>query len=330
MQSQLQTQSQKPLPTYLYSENEKSNKYVNATSSSIFNKDFLITKCESNMNPESEGIDTFYNNESPYKYPSLIISNDDKRNNNNTDIYKTYSDVIYDECGNRYNIRNLRDSAGILQAGYSANIDLDSHLKNINFYSDKCFYDNWKISPKSDLPVCNGLKHSSNILVPDYTAVGKHYKDCIGNGVCATSNVALCNNTPPTDINCETNIRNRYDFTHNSFKKESCIKKEDRINFTHSKEPIPEAYNVNKFLKDSRNYKRENNILHNLPKGELSNSNTTSNYYNFDVDTNTNSMPTRLLPTKPMPAEKLFNNNTSRKAATNINNVNNVSAKYLV
>jgi hypothetical protein len=46
-------------------------------------------------------------------------------------------DVITDECGNRFNIRNQHDSAGILQAGYSANIDLDSHLKNINYLPDR-------------------------------------------------------------------------------------------------------------------------------------------------------------------------------------------------
>jgi hypothetical protein len=190
--------------------------------------DFLITNSNGNIDLDvkanANNLDVFFNQESPYKYPPLIICADSKRINQSKDIYQKYMDVITDDCGNRFNIRNLHDSAGILQAGYSANIDLDSHLKNINYYADKCYYDNWKLAPNSEIPACNGLKRNAQILTPDYTPIGRHYKDCLG--VCEDKNVP-CWNTPPTDIGCETNVRKRYDFSNNKFQGESCIKPEE-------------------------------------------------------------------------------------------------------
>jgi hypothetical protein len=215
------------------------------------NPDFLITNCNGNidLNAQSNAnnLDIFFNQPTPYKFPALIICNDSKRINQSQDIYQKYMDVITDECGNRFNIRNQRDSAGILQAGYSANIDLDSHLKNINFYNDKCYYDNWKLSPNSNIPACNGIKRNAQILTPDYKPVGRHYEDCLG--VC--SNTAPCWNTPPTDINCETDIRKRYDFSHNKFQMESCIKPTDWKYF--EKAPAPSTEPLEKYPNGKRN-----------------------------------------------------------------------------
>jgi hypothetical protein len=190
--------------------------------------------------PDSTGVDYFFNQVSPYKYPALIICDDTKRINQSADEYQKYMDVITDECGNRFNIRNLNTSAGVLQAGYSANIDLDSHLKNINYYADRCYYDNHKILPNSKLPSCNGLKRNSKILVPDYTVVGRHYEDCLG------SNTApgMCWNTPPTDFNIDSpDVRKRYDFgkAHNKFQTPTCLKEEDRKNFTKGEAPPLES-----------------------------------------------------------------------------------------
>mgnify|MGYP001441798194 CR=1 FL=1 len=35
----------------------------------------------------------------------------------------------------------------VLQKGFSDNIDVDSELKRINHYNDKCFYNNYKVKP---------------------------------------------------------------------------------------------------------------------------------------------------------------------------------------
>ena len=200
--------------------------------------------------PDSSNIDYFFNQESPYKYPPLIICDDSKRINQSTDVYQKYMDVITDECGNRFNIRNMRDAAGVLQAGYSANIDLDSHLKNINYYADRCYYDNWKLSPNSELPACNGLKRNASILTPNYTPVGRHYEDCLG---VPTSNTTACWNTVPTDIGNETNIRKRYDFKHNKFQTPNCLPESERQNFPRG--PAPEAAPLEKYPNGSRNQK---------------------------------------------------------------------------
>ena len=270
--------------------------------------DFLLTKCDGNTNINGScDIDYYFDNNIPNKFPPIIICNETQ--NINRDIYQNYLDVIVDECGNRFNIRNLRDSAGILQAGYSKNIDLDSHLKNINFYSDKCFYDNWKMEPKLAEP-CNGLKRNEKVLVPDYTPVGRHYGDCIGNGDCADSKSSTCYNTPPTDLNCETDIKKRYDFSHNKFKTESCIKPAERVSFKST--PISKINNLDKYPKNP-SIKREIELLSTI------NSGVQHEYYKFFEDTKCIHYP----------AERLFNNNTSRKATPNHHNMYNIEPKYL-
>ena len=270
--------------------------------------DFLITKCDGNTNigGDNSGIDYFFNQESPYKFPQLIICDDSKRINVNKDVYHKYSDVIIDECGNRFNIKNLNSSVGILQEGYSKNIDLDSHLKNINFYSDKCFYDNWKMNPKIINEPCNGLKRNEKVLVKDYTSVGRRYEDCIGNGPCA-DNTETCYNTPPTDLNCETDVKKRYNLTHNKFNKESCVKPVERVSFKTT--PISKINNLDKYP----NTKRTSELLNTI------NSGITHEYYKFFEDTKC----------MHFPAERLFNNNTSRKATPNHHNMYNIDPVYL-
>ena len=273
------------------------------------NPNFLINKCDGNTNigGDNSGIDYFFNQESPYKFPQLIICDDSKRINVNADVYQKYSDVIIDECGNRFNIRNLKSSAGVLQEGYSKNIDLDSHLKNINFYNDKCFYDNWKINPKNVNEPCNGLKRNEKIIVKDYAQVGRRYGDCIGNGPCAVVDTETCYNTPPTDLNCETDVKKRYNFTHNKFNTESCIKPVERVSFKTT--PISKINNLDKYP----NTKRTSELLNTI------NSGITHEYYKFFEDTKC----------MHFPAERLFNNNTSRKATPNHHNMYNIDPVYL-
>ena len=283
---------------------------INVLNQQQFDTDFLITKSEGNTNltnsnggGDSSGVDHFFNQKSPYNYPPMIICADTKRNNINVDIVQKFTDIIYDDCNNRFNIKNMRDSAGVLQAGYSANIDLDSHLKNINFYTDKCFYDNWKLNPKSAEPACNGIKRNATILVPDYTPVGRHYEDTIGN----CNKGAPCNNTPPTDINCETDVKNRYDFTHNKFVEKTCIVAGDRVGFKLA--PAPTVYNLDKYP----NVKRERELLETINKG------VTYDYYKFFDENKCIAYP----------SERLFNNNTSRKSTPNHHNMQNIQPQYL-
>ena len=118
-----------PQPSFQIYNSKVNNSIINNN-----NSDFLIKECYENYNVTNRNeLNTIFNQKTPYNFPPLIICEDVKRTNNNNNIYQKYSDVIYDECGNRFNIRNLKDSAGILQEGYSRNIDLDSQLKNINF-----------------------------------------------------------------------------------------------------------------------------------------------------------------------------------------------------
>ena len=72
----------------------------------------------------------------------------DKRTKQNKDTLFHYTDNRPVRIGNTeryeiFNVRNLTNSAGALQKGYSRNIDIDSELKRINHYDDKCFQDNY-------------------------------------------------------------------------------------------------------------------------------------------------------------------------------------------
>lgn len=135
----------------------------------------MISECLQGINEPTE-INSFYNQESPYPYPKLMICPDLKLEQQNQDIIHNYLDNHpVDECGNFFNVRNLNDS-GLLQAGYAKNIDLDSELKRINHYDDKCFYDNYKKNP-NESEKCNGLKENADLLVKDYSIMGKFESD---------------------------------------------------------------------------------------------------------------------------------------------------------
>ena len=183
------------------------NHHTNATTNSTLYTDI---NCNANLysKTNTNNLDEFFNQESPNKFPQLIICNDNSRNNQSKDIYKKYMDIITDNYGNRYNIHNMQNSAGILQAGYSANIDLDSHLKNINYYNDKCYYDNWKTNPQTFL----NNNNNTATLTPDYKAIGRNDNNCINTS--------------------STNIRQRYCFDNNKLQMESCIKPNEWKPFT--------------------------------------------------------------------------------------------------
>jgi hypothetical protein len=244
---------------------------------------------------DSSRVDYFFNQETPYKFPPLIICDDSKRINQSADIYQKYMDVITDECGNRFNMRNLNDSAGILQAGYAANIDLDSHLKNINYYADKCYYDNWKLSPNSQLPACNGIKRNSRILVPDYRLVGRDYDTCMG----SNSSPAMCWNSPPTDLNLDSpDIRKRYDFSKSKYKFQTanCLPESQRQSF-----PKGEAPPLESLQRVPGHGISQEKIIDSLNRG------VQHDFYKFFESGNCVSYPN----------QRLFNNITKRKMLPN-------------
>jgi hypothetical protein len=249
---------------------------------------------------DSSSVDYFFNQESPYKYPTLIICDDSKRINQSADIYQKYMDVITDECGNRFNIRNLNDSAGILQSGYAANIDLDSHLKNINYYADRCYYDNWKLAPDSQLPACNGLKRNAQILVPDYRPVGRNYEDCLGSN--SNSTVVSgggCWNSAPTDFNLESpDIRKRYDFnkSNNKFQIPNCLPESQRQSF-----PKGDAPPLESLQRVKGHGRSEARMLESINRG------ANHEFYKFFESGNCVSYPN----------QRLFNNITKRSMLPN-------------
>ena len=347
-----------------------SNKTIN-NNPSLINKnnnynDFLVNECNENMNLDGTRaeLDNVFFQKSIYNFPPLIICDDVKRNNQNSNVYKNYSDVIYDECGNRFNMRNLKDSAGLLQEGYSKNIDLDSHLKNINYYADKCYYDNWKLSPNEpSLDKCHGLKHNERILSLNYAPVGR---DIISKGLCNTSqstepseytsNPTATHNTTPTptstptstptrtsnntpisthiptsrstptstltstststptstsnqskDLNCDNNIRKRYDFANQKLQKESCIKPADWTSFKHSE--TPNIDNISKFPNEKRTLELLNTI----------NKDVQHDYYQFFEENKC----------MIFPQQRLFNNVTKRSMLPTHHNLEDIGPKYL-
>ena len=291
-----------PKPTFF----QEHNKH-NITPSLIQKKtnEFLINDCEGNfnMNNNRDELNAVFNQESPYQFPPLIICND-KLGKQNDDIYNKYSDIIYDKCGNRFNMRNLTNSAGLLQEGYSKNIDVDSHLKNINYYADKCYYDNWKLSPNdTKLKTCDGLKENASILVPNYTPVGKDYDDCFAN-----CNLKIpCHNSPPTDFNCAVDIKKRYDFSKHKLQKESCIKPADFISF--KKAPAPDINNISKFPDERRSLE----MLKTITKCKE------HDYYTFFENNKC----------QRFPQQRLFNNVTKRSMLPTHYNLEDVGPKYL-
>lgn len=154
---------------YLDAPNSKHSPEVTGN---IINKIFQATRDELlQQYPTSDAL------KNTYPYPKLIISEDKRRTGYNSSIYNyniAHDILVYNNdpsCTIQFNIRNLNDATG-LQFGYARNIDLDSELKRINHLTDKCFYDNYKFHP-TEAPAGNGLYCNKNVLVKDYTPVGK-------------------------------------------------------------------------------------------------------------------------------------------------------------
>ena len=107
----------------------------------------MINECVHDIHDKPE-LDSYFNQLSPNNMPALIICGD-KLKQQNEDI-QNYNLLNNEESGCilPINVRNQTNSTG-LQKGYSKNIDVESELKRINFYNDKCFKDNYKVNPNN-------------------------------------------------------------------------------------------------------------------------------------------------------------------------------------
>jgi len=285
-----------PIPSFQIYNSKVNNSIINKN-----NSEFLIKDCNENSSIDTNNrslLDLIFNQESPYKFPPLIICDDVKRTNSNDDIYQKFSDVIYDECGNRFNMRNLKDSAGILQEGYSRNIDLDSQLKNINFYADRCFYNKLKMLPTDEK--CDPLQYNSKLLYPNYEAVG-------GNEYNSSGACLDCDMPESIDINCDNNIKKRYDFTKQKLQKESCIKPADWSYFKRA--PAPDIKNLSNFPNEKRNLE----LLQTINKG------VEHEYYQFFEQNKC----------QIFPQQRLFNNVTKRSMLPTHHNLEDMGPKYI-
>lgn len=249
----------------------------------------MISECLNDYHKPTE-LNTFFNQESPYKYPPIMICDDlmQKQQNDDNLFYNLDArDIQIGECMEVFNVRNLND-AGLLQAGYANNIDLDSELKRINHFDDKCFYDSYKEDPR-EAEKCTGLDKHKDTLIKDYTVVGKNYNPCNKNFDCKGN---------PND-------RNRYNWCDHNYKVEKCANFQT---FMKCNTPdVPSDYNYGKNYLNVREQilKKQDNL---------------PDYYKFgNSDPNCNNYP----------CQRLFNNFTRRSTIPNFHNTTNINPKYL-
>jgi hypothetical protein len=118
----------------------------------------------------------FYPSESVIKHEPLLMCGD-KLALQNKHIYNHYMEsspsLIAVGCVEPFNTRSQKTAE--LQRGYSRNIDIDSELKCINFYADKCFYDRYKVDPhnppQSYTGEPNSIKCVANTIVHNYAGL---------------------------------------------------------------------------------------------------------------------------------------------------------------
>lgn len=127
---------------------------------------------------ERSTLGEYFPSESVIKHAPLLICGD-KLVLQNKDIYNHYMDTrpvtiiskgVETKCTEPFNTRSQKTTE--LQRGYARNIDIDSELKCINFYADKCFYDRYKVDPRNPEPSYTGEPNSisclSSTIVHDY------------------------------------------------------------------------------------------------------------------------------------------------------------------
>jgi hypothetical protein len=272
-----------------------------------------------------------FNNDTPYNYPSLIISGD-KLNQQNLDIYKKYMDhgllVVNNDpsCKVDFNIRNLNNATN-LQKGYANNIDLDSELKRINHLRDKCYYDNYKYHPE-EAPNGNGLYCHRNVLINDYSSVGKP-EQCAQplEGQNFKSSILPGHMQEDYKKNYLSRMSdNEVSFGYHTTGSNS---PNERLNYQGCSypRPRPDKCEVQPFKQWQ---KCDNNLaLDNSAKILLKYKNCISgnsiDHYKFNGDTL--NQTSKL--TCNYPCQRLFNNNTKRSTLRNFHNLYDINPKYL-
>ena len=108
------------------------------------------------QNPDSQLL-TQFPEELLYKGPALIICNRAHQDYQNLQAFE----LMRNNCVSRDKNR------------YPRSIDIESELYRINFYRDKCFYDNYKLDPREMQPN-NDLYKNRKALVHDYSYYRNH------------------------------------------------------------------------------------------------------------------------------------------------------------
>ena len=274
-----------------------------------------------------------FNNNTPYKYPALIVSKD-KLEQQNADIYQKYMDhgtlVVNndDSCKVDFNVRNLNNATN-LQKGFARNIDLDSELKRINHITDKCYYDNYKYHPE-EAPAGNGLYCHKKALVNNYEAVGKpgtcaepldgqKYKSAILPGHLQNAqDTAICKKMSDNRVSYGYHTTDGYAPT-------------ERLNYQGCSYPRPEPVKCQ--VAPYQEFQRcDNSELDGVGKellkykqGVSGNSNNSVFHYKFNGDINNQSAKL----TRDFPCQRLFNNNTKRSTLRNFHNLYDINPEYL-
>ena len=126
------------------------------------------------------------------KHPSLLICKD-KLDKQNKDVINYRTNFELASLGgipkdNHYvHLKNTNIAGILLFEGYSRNIDVDSELRGINKYDNKCFYDNYKIDPSKVTPEESPLALYKNDLVNDYHYNKAEYITCNIPNTCISS-----------------------------------------------------------------------------------------------------------------------------------------------
>jgi hypothetical protein len=271
----------------------------------------------------TKSLDSVFNQESPYKYPALIICRDPKRDRVDNGIYKFYMDsepVIINGCREVFNTRNP-NTASELQAGYARNIDLDSELKHINFYEDKSFHNNRKIDPYEITDNCNGLRRHAKDVVIDYQPVGERKDICVDNYPPPSSpqyNSPKCHNTAPDDRGYDKDHKARY--VHDQRLQQSIELHGSQGDFRHfERAPTPEI-SGSQYRTTSR---QEAELLKRM-KTDPRYARTTPDFYKFHggmINPNCKS--------PQYTTERLFNNITKRSMIPNFHNVTDINPKII-
>lgn len=98
--------------------------------------------------------------ELPSRFPPVQLCQFASRNKYNDHILERNENIVH-EKDEYFNLTGIGDK----QKGYAKNVDVDSELKRINYFGDKCHYDDYKLDPRNQ---DSRLFKHRDILVKDY------------------------------------------------------------------------------------------------------------------------------------------------------------------